>query len=881
MKMFDINHPASAQEISAFFRNRSLTKRMLMLGLPVLTAALLLIFAATGSGLEFVINRAIARNVQLQAQGISLAMAQAMEETRNQLLVLAAGSMNTQEMINRMKFRAKAGGLRYRELAFEGLSPENRYLLLNVEDDVVVVPIQQALANPTGPFHSFTTKLLPGQVSVSQPMEVLYSMIPIHGSAQTITIHVLRFTTPVFDSNGSLNGYLMLSLDLRDLRDILSVHSAPDAPLQTDSDAHVRTMFFDREGWLLFQSEPVNDHLRQRKLSTDTARAGLTGVFGRPGFNTAFRPGPEHIDYWDMVVDVQKGHSGQLPYQQRGWGDAKPVKRVSYAPLCFTPVAGDKPVIIGGLAVLDSGLTGTRMGILLMAIFASAFVGGTLLLALSLWWLARQINKSLNAITSELESRNLEEKCDPLKLPSLPREMERLKVGINTLLYRLQNAQNHKERREAAEDALYRREPLTDLPRWEDLPSDGIVGFSTAMRMLLDNVRKAAQVNDDVLVVGETGTGKELISEAIHLMSARAKAPFITINCGALDENLLMDTLFGHVKGAYTEAHTSRKGAFLAAQGGTLMLDEVGNAAPKVQQALLRALSTRRIRPLGSDHDVPFDTRIIAATNAPLLEDAQRGSFREDLYYRLAVITIKSPPLRDRKADIPALTVFFLHAACKARTEKLGDARKDTLCIIPPQISRGAMDKLLQYDWPGNVRELKNTLTSALTFCEGSVLYEEDIQLAAAASFAHNRTFSSSGALEQNSGFTTVDTEFLQERGKDVRKHNDALQNTSATTPTYGAPDSDELRPKAQDSFAQGVASSAPHLPPRILTAWPRIAAMKTITRLEYQNITGSDISMRTAQYDLQWLEKHGFLRKEGHGRSQRYVVLKDLAEGV
>lgn len=147
------------------------------------------------------------------------------------------------------------------------------------------------------------------------------------------------------------------------------------------------------------------------------------------------------------------------------------------------------------------------------------------------------------------------------------------------------------------------------------------------MQALYGQIRKASQVLADVLIVGETGTGKELVSQAIHCLSPRADGPFITINCGALDETLLMDTLFGHVKGAFTEARQARKGAFLAAEGGTLMLDEVGNATPKVQQALLRALSTRSIRPLGSDHDVAFDTRIIAATNAELHGDASTSLF--------------------------------------------------------------------------------------------------------------------------------------------------------------------------------------------------------------------------------------------------------------
>ncbi|MBQ9405423.1 MAG: sigma 54-interacting transcriptional regulator [Desulfovibrio sp.] len=879
MKFINNTNSSTSQEFTIFFRNRSLTSRMLLLGLPVLTAALLIIFAATGGGLEFVVNRAIARNIQLQAQGISLAMAQAMEETRNQLLILGAGSMNIKEMADRMKFRAKAGGLRYRELAFEGVAPENRYLLLNVEDEVVTVPLQQALASPTGPFHSFSANLQPGHVSVSQPLEVLYSMVQVQGKAQNVTIHVLRFTTPVFASNGDLQGYLMLSLDLRDLRDILSLHSAPDAPLQNDDNAQVRSMFFDREGWLLFQSEPVNEQSRQRKLSTDTARAGLTGIFGRPGFNTAFRPGPEHIEYWDMVVSVQNGHSGQLPYHQRGWGDAPPVKRVSYAPLCFTPASGEAPIILGGLAVLDANFTGTRTGMLLMGIYAAALIGGTLLLTLTLWWLSRQISKSLNLIICELESRNVEGNCHPMDIPALPRELERLKVGINTLLYRLDDAQKHRKRREDVENALYRREPQPDLPHLEDLPSDGIVGFSPAMRVLLDNVRKAAQVDDDVLVVGETGTGKELISEAIHHMSTRAHAPFISINCGALDENLLMDTLFGHVKGAYTEARTARKGAFLAAAGGTLMLDEVGNAAPKVQQALLRALSTRRIRPLGCDHDIPFNTRIIAATNAPLLEDTQRGFFREDLYYRLAVITINSPPLRERKDDIPALTVHFLYAACKARTESLAMEQNDaSVCIIPPQISRGAMDKLLQYNWPGNVRELKNTLARALAFCDGPILYEEDIQLGATAPTSRYED----AALSDSPGQVKADPTFSAPLAQDLpiptkSKHGSIPSKMSPMAHKATSASNAALTKESDIAHTQDTRDVFNgQLPPRLQAAWPHIAAQGNITRLQYQHLTGTDISMRTAQYDLQLLERKGLLRKEGHGRSQRYVVVKD-----
>ena len=439
---------------------------------------------------------------------------------------------------------------------------------------------------------------------------------------------------------------------------------------------------------------------------------------------------------------------------------------------------------------------------------------------------------------------------------------------------------------------------MPDLPHPEDLPVNGLIGTSSAMLTLCDNVRKASQVMADVLVVGETGTGKELVSEAIHRLSARGTGPFITINCGALDENLLMDTLFGHVKGAFTEARAPRKGAFLTAQGGTLMLDEVGNAAPKVQQALLRALSTRRIRPLGSDEDVPFDTRIIAATNASLIDDSQRGSFREDLYYRLAVITINTPPLRDRKSDIPSLTVYFLSEALKAKARL--KAESGTAAATPPstmpQISKGAMDKLMDYDWPGNVRELKNTLTRALAFCEGGILFAEDIQLGhaiqgsaeaiqnenAAAPLQDSRnqqgTLCDQGNCSAPLGEAGARANGLPGRMVDRQPDKpsdlptaDAAGALNESEPAAPARQTD---PTAQQGDLLHGLNAAEKFNRRIMDAWPTIAAAGSISRQEYQSLAGKDISMRTAQYDLQLLVQQGLVRKEGRGPAQRYVVI-------
>lgn len=969
----------STLDVTSFFMNRSLVSRMLMLGLPLLTLVLLLIFLTTSSSIEHIINRAIARNAQLQAQAMSLALEHALAETRNQLLILAAGSMEPQDMVRRMEFRARADGLQYREVAYVGLTPESRYLLLNHEGRIINIPMQVALDSPASPFHNLGGDQRPGYVNVGQPMEAVYAMVPVNKSLQSVSLHVLRFFTAVHDKNGNFQGYLLLSLDMKDLRNIVSRYSSPDAPIAASgTDTRVRSLFFDRDGWMIFQSEVPDAALAGKSLGNDAVRAGFWGDYGRPGFSMAFRPSPDHINYWSMVAEVQGGHAGQLPMTESStiWSNGQMrVERVSYVPVAFNPGSGGEPVVLGGLAVLDTSFTTTRTGMQIMGIYAVSFMGGMVLLALSLWWLARQMGKSLNVMAGELRNRNIHDNDEDLALPQLPLEMERIKNSINALLKRLRQAKEERRSHEALQDAQWQREPASDLPHPEDLPASGLVGTSPAMQTLYDQVRKASQVLADVLVVGETGTGKELVSEAIHRLSARASGPFITINCGALDENLLMDTLFGHVKGAFTEARQPRKGAFLAAEGGTLMLDEIGNAAPKVQQALLRALSTRRIRPLGSDQEVPFDTRIIAATNASLPDEAREGSFREDLYYRLAVITIHTPPLRERKTDIPSLTVYFLTEAVKTRAKAAEmDAEAQTestestaygpaqspaahgarRTLRMPQVSRGALAKLTAHDWPGNVRELKNTLTRALTFCEGDTLYAENIQLGPVASSAapdkkiparRERQDTYEGPLTESRELPKTPQEQADQKtteqagtasqmaatdagrspdqpaerqngperevsnssgpcassaplpstgpaqeasptasGQDSRddpgRSNDA-GSAHSTHPAGSAASAEEAiqyqRPLANEApegmdFMQ---ADMPRLNHRQTEMWPRIEQAGSISRQEYQQMVGENISMRTAQYDLQFFVQMGLVRKEGRGPAQRYVVVQ------
>src|SRR5881296_601232 len=249
---------------------------------------------------------------------------------------------------------------------------------------------------------------------------------------------------------------------------------------------------------------------------------------------------------------------------------------------------------------------------------------------------------------------------------------------------------------------------------------NNIIGSGRAMKRIFELVDTIAGLSSTVLVQGETGTGKELIAKAIHFNSPRKDQKLVSINCGAIPENLLESELFGHVKGAFTGAVQTRIGRFEQANGGTIFLDEIGNMPMTLQVKLLRVLQEREFERVGGNSTVKVDVRIIAATSSNLEQMVKDGTFREDLYYRLNVVLISLPPLRERREDIPLLVQRFL-----SRSEK------------PVTIRQDALDRILSYDWPGNVRELENVITRAIVLAPGGVITPECIQFSDRRSQAH------------------------------------------------------------------------------------------------------------------------------------------------
>src|SRR6188768_3705865 len=302
---------------------------------------------------------------------------------------------------------------------------------------------------------------------------------------------------------------------------------------------------------------------------------------------------------------------------------------------------------------------------------------------------------------------------------SIHTAVEALKIGafdyvqkpfeIEEMELKIAKAIEHRRLRHEIEYLRHTQQDIYDFDR--------IVGASGALQNVLSIVKKVAKSNTTVLIRGETGTGKELIAGAIHHNSLRSSRNFVKVNCAALQENLLESELFGHEKGAFTGADKQRIGRFEQADGGTLFLDEIGDMSPSTQAKILRVLQEHEFERLGGTRTIKVDVRLIAATNRDLSAMVAAGQFREDLYYRLNVVTIEMPPLRERKEDIGALAGFFIRRFAGELKKKIQGPEPD------------ALKMLMRYHWPGNIRELENAIERAMLLADGTHIAVDDLRL--------------------------------------------------------------------------------------------------------------------------------------------------------
>ena len=282
---------------------------------------------------------------------------------------------------------------------------------------------------------------------------------------------------------------------------------------------------------------------------------------------------------------------------------------------------------------------------------------------------------------------------------------------VDELKLRVQRALAHNaERNAAVTETTYLRKQLRKTYQFSQ-----IIGNAPKMQAVFNLIQRVADTDSTVLILGQSGTGKELVARALHFKSRRQFAPFVPVNCSALPENLLESELFGHRRGSFTGAINDKKGLFQEAEGGTIFLDEVGSMSATLQSRLLRVLQEREVRRVGDNTPIHVNVRVVAASNEPLAKRLKEGTFREDLYYRLNVIPIALPSLRERREDIPLLVAHFLKGKVNARTNRLF------------QVTRQAMELLGAYHWPGNVRELENAIERAVTLCERNIIQAGDL----------------------------------------------------------------------------------------------------------------------------------------------------------
>ncbi len=374
-----------------------------------------------------------------------------------------------------------------------------------------------------------------------------------------------------------------------------------------------------------------------------------------------------------LVVDDDDAHRSMLKTMLRSWGFA--VEEAT---------DGDEAVALVREKAFDAVLTDVRM----------ARMDGIHALKAML-----EYNPALPVVLMTAFS-SVETAVDALRLGAYDYLVKPLDFDLlrETLEQCIERSRHSVENREL-------RRQLT-----EAAASEEIIGRSDALKRMLGFIETVAPTEATVLVTGESGTGKELVARALHAASARADKPLVTVNCAALAETLLESELFGHEKGAFTGADRRREGRFVQANGGTLFLDEIGEMPLQLQAKLLRALQQGEIQRVGSDTPITVDVRVIAATNRDLRQEVQEKRFREDLYFRLNVISIEVPPLRRRGEDIPLLAAYFL--------QRFAERNRKNIKGFSPQ----AMDSLLRYPWPGNVRELENAVERAVILCNGDLV---------------------------------------------------------------------------------------------------------------------------------------------------------------
>jgi DNA-binding NtrC family response regulator len=800
------------------------------------------------------IDNAVERNVRLRSTVIVRSLETFLNNRIRDISLLSRTQVNQDSLLQFMQRQAAINPSMYREAGLLTGSAAESLLFVSVDGRVHQISAEhfsQFQPDPLRLPHNLHT-LAKGEVFCTNVSTKEFPFPASDGVGNRQEIETFRMITPYSPAEGK-NGYLLLGVDAKRLRNVLSQSSTSQGKAWGfERSKEVRFSYiFDADGWILFQSEDPEE--AQKKLSTHLPRAGVHGTLGKPGMPPAFLPDRAFEDYWKMVEQVRKRQSGLSRMRNGGVHDSPMVSGyfMAYEPITYLGKAGGEPRLFSGMVYIDRSRLAFEA--YKATIFTSlVWASGTVFLLLFFFFMMKKFFlQPVDALQKFISSR-LDRQHSPEHFPKGTfLEMHRLIETTDRLIQSLDQREGELEKKnnELMSETMQLPEDIHEhyeksLARDHLFPN--FIGMSAEQSYLKEQIQKAAATDIDVFVSGETGTGKELVAEAVHRLSSRSNMPFVAINCGALNENLLLDTLFGHVKGAHSEAKTDRKGAFLEASGGTLFLDEIQAASHKVQQALLRAIAERRIRPLGSDVETEVDIRLITATNQDLMALVKSGAFREDLFYRLVVLTLKTTPLRFHKEDIPLLAYHYL-----LKTQEIVD--KSGL-----QFSRGAIQKLVSYDWPGNVRELVNCITRTVIFAQETVIQADDLRMDGPDKEVPLGIFTLTKDRTEDLSGTEPD-----QLGKDIEKMEPGGRQPDARRHQEGE------QPQARDSSEQTL----PILSERQSRVLPLIVQKGSITRREYQEVFGGGFPARTANYDLNDLIRKGLLKKTGAGSTTRYLL--------
>ena len=697
---------------------RKLRTRLLMTLIPTALIVLALMGYATYWASSEFITVALERTSRQHASTTAHMVELLLEQCRTSLLYAARNPLTPDSARKYLETLNALEELEFSEFGFIPGQGDRPFVFVSRDGLLTELSPEKIREIRPSPalFYKQASLLEDGEVWFSEFGEVELPFPTSGRPMERISGRSLRFVTPCRGPDGEDLGFVYLALDARKVRNILSLHDSNTSPVfafPRNPRFSRFTYFFDAHGWVLFQSEAVD--AAEAPLRTLDVRSTFQGTLGRPGFPEAFRPSDQSRNYWQIVEDTAKGKKGILRSIGGEQSDS-PYREhfLAYAPVYFRPGAGKEPAVVGGVAFEDRSVLIELSGYKHLDVMLAISVISVLALTVAIFLVARGTTGGLLELALTVKHQNDQERWKPVTLRETGYEAEMIKDAINALIGTIRAQSEEIRSKDLQIESVVLKEPAELYknrfsPAIDDMFPE-FIGTGRYMQQMKRDIVKASQVDVDVLIEGETGTGKQLAAEAVHRLSQRAVKPFISINCGELDEALLLDTLFGHIKGAFTDGKEDRKGAFLEADGGTLFLDEIQSASLKVQQSLLRALSLRKIKPLGSDRDISVDVRLITATNADLRRLIAEGKFWEDLYYRLKVITIQTPVLRHHRQNVPVLAMHFLQEG-----ERM--AGKTGLVL-----SRGALRTLVSYSWPGNIRELKHLIITAAVMAEDNII---------------------------------------------------------------------------------------------------------------------------------------------------------------